>query len=194
MSYAASRFVDGLAAYCRHAFTRGRGLVAIDGRGCSGKSTLATELAEALGSYVIGVDSFFAAGPGNRLRWQEFTDAVAQLRRLGTLRYQPYDWEKDALLPAEMIDAPLVIIEGLYAMHRDVVEHYDARIWVEADLSTRWDRVLARDGPSRIDRWRNEWVPMEQRYVDEQRPWRHADVVVAGPGLTLHQLRRSLGE
>ena len=200
-----TRFIDALVAYCQSAVGGERGLLAIDGRGCSGKSTLATQLADALGTAacVIGVDSFFTPfdqqRPGSpaslyHLRWQEFRNAIRQLRQVGSLSYRPYDWESDALLSAQVIDSPLVIVEGLYAMHRDVCGLYDARIWVEADLATRWDRVLARDGPALIDRWRDEWVPMEQRYLDEQRPWRQADVVVAGISLEVYQLGRALGE
>lgn len=187
------------------AATSTRALIAIDGRGCSGKSTLATQLAESLGpsATVLGVDSFFtpfaeqqAPAPGvlRHLRWREFQEAIAQFRQGRGLHYRPYDWDADRLLPSETVDAPLLVVEGLYAMHRDVADLYDARIWIESDLSTRWDRVLHRDGPRRIDRWRDEWVLLEQRYVDEQQPWRRADVMVAGIGLCVSELGRVLGE
>ena len=198
-------FFEALAVYVSSVATGARTLVAIDGRGCSGKSTLATQLADALGpqASVLGVDSFFtpfaqqeprAPGVLRHLRWQAFTEAIAKFKQGCGVTYQPYDWDTDCLLPLETMDTPVLVVEGLYAMHRDVVDRYDTRIWIEADLATRWNRVLARDGPAAIDRWRDEWVPLEQQYVAEQRPWRRADVILAGVGVTVSDLGHARGE
>jgi uridine kinase len=91
-----------------------------------------------------------------------------------------------------VIDAPFLIVEGLYAMRADIADLYDARIWVEGRADTRMARVMSRDGPSRIDRWRDEWLPLEQTYIEREQPWRRADLFVAGADLRISDVGRQL--
>lgn len=156
--------------------------VGVDGFGASGKTTLAARIAAALpGSVVIAVDDF--ARPGLR-GWdlQRFAAQVLEpllLQRPG--RYQRWDFERD--VGADWVIVPTgvpVIVEGVSATDERLAVPWDVTLWVEASAEVRWSRILQRDGPDRLELWRDDWLPSEQAYAQDQRPFERADYVVSG--------------
>ena len=168
-------------------------LVGIDGRGGAGKSTFARALAARLAqASVIEVDDFYrpsatrlpAGDPdiGGNFEWRRLRDQVLlPLRRGEEARYQRYDWGADAM--AEWHTVPprgTVVIEGNYSTREELRDLYDFRIWVEAPAELRLARGLERGGINTRERWLEEWMPEEERYLAAQEPWRFADHVVDG--------------
>jgi uridine kinase len=164
-------------------------VLAVDGRGGSGKSTLAERLRrEAARSAVLHTDD---------LAWQEPLFGWGQLlarvlepvRRGEPVRFQPPTWAQHGRQGA--IEVPggldLVIVEGTGASQREVAALVDVAIWVQADFAEAERRGIERDVAEGVngDReqaiafWR-DWMAAELRFLDEQRPWERADVIVAG--------------
>jgi uridine kinase len=156
-------------------------LVAIDGRGGSGKSTIAAAVAAALPSArVVHLDDF-ASPQVDRMRLLE--QVIVPLKANRAARYQRYDWNAKAL--ADWFDIPtggVVIIEGVSTLHDVLYEHVDVRVWVDCSAQVGFERGLARDrtvyGVDTHDQWVHEWMPAEQTYVDAQHPQDRADYII----------------
>src|SRR2546426_1430967 len=157
-------------------------LVAIDGRGGSGKSSLARFLARHIPDVtLVHTDDFARPGiPG--WDWPRFRRQVAEPLSRGELgRYQRYDWNEDRL--AEWHDVPctgVVIVEGVSSTRRELSVPWDLTVWVETPKDTRLARGVARDGEHMRSQWENVWEPEEDRYVQTQRPEERADLIVSG--------------
>ncbi len=164
-------------------------VIAIDGRGASGKSTLAQALSARLpGSAVVHTDD---------LAWNEpffgwghlLADVLATIHRGEQVAFQPPAWPEHGRDGAIVVpaDATTVIIEGTGALQRDLVDLIDASVWVQSDWEQAERRGLARDIASGVNgdaararRFWDEWMGHEVRSMAQQRPWALADLVVAG--------------
>ncbi len=165
-------------------------IVAVDGRGASGKSTLADRLAAtATGCTVVHTDD---------LAWNEPLFAWFHLLRDGILeparRRQPVSfvppaWPQHGRQGTIEIPASteVLIVEGVGAAHAAVADLLDMTVWMQADHIESERRGIARDLASGVNGDRDEtvafwhtWYSAERAYLTEDRPWRRADVVVAG--------------
>ena len=174
-------------------------LVAVDGKGCAGKSTLAATLAselEATGRRVevIHFDDFYLPlslrpeGVGSEkpiggdFDWERLRDQVlVPLRGRRVARFARYDWIEDALAEThEVVPGAIVIVEGISSSRQELAALYDLRVWVDCPRQLRLNRGIARDGETYRARWEQDWMPSEDRYVNEHRPDKKADFVVGG--------------
>jgi hypothetical protein len=56
---------------------------------------------------------------------------------------------------------------------------WDVTLWVATPAAVRRRRILARDdNPALLELWRTDWLPSEQAYAAEQRPWTRVDLIV----------------
>jgi uridine kinase len=181
--------------------TRRPTLVAIDGPGCAGKTTLADKLQAALGNdaTVLGIDGFLTpfteqdlnwkpnesiSDDVPHLRWRELERVIEQLANGQAARYRPYNWEDDALDPETSIPAkPIVLVEGLYSLHRRLRNRYGFKLWIDTCRNTRRANVEARDGGRLLWLWNDIYVPREWSYMQQQRPFEHANAFLLGADL-----------
>ncbi|MGI5404840.1 uridine kinase family protein [Streptomyces sp. CA-135486] len=188
--------IEQLATDIRRAFPSGlpRLLIGIDGPGASGKSTLATLLARALGgAEVVHGDDFYrpsATRPDgdvtaggqfdlDRLRRQVVSPAAAGQ----DVTYQVYDWDRDELGAWVTVpNSTPLIVEGVYTTELRLRDDYTYRIFCLADRELRLNRGLARDGESARSQWVDEWMPAEDHYLAQQRPDVAADTVLIANG------------
>ena len=156
-------------------------LVAIDGPGGAGKSTLASALSEASGGApVIHTDDF--AATDNPINWwpRLFEQVIEPLRRGDAARYQRYDWSSESLAEwVTVAPAPVIIIEGVSAGRAEWAEHLDFLIWVETPREERLRRGVERDGPAALDDW-EAWMGAEDAHYRRDPTRERADVVTDG--------------
>lgn len=158
-------------------------LVAIDGHGGAGKSSLAAWLGSQVDATIIHIDDFGRPGrPYEAWDWDRFREQILEpLMENRTARYQRYDWDSESL--AEWIDVEaggVVIAEGVSITRTELDDPWDLTVWVECPYELRLARGLQRDGEGMRDTWVNVWMPEEDRYVAEQQPHERADYVVLG--------------
>ncbi|HEY5981351.1 MAG TPA: uridine kinase [Microlunatus sp.] len=155
--------------------------VGIDGFGASGKTTLATWIADALPrSVVIHNDDFARPDlPGwDRDRFEEQVLEPLLAGRPG--RYQRWDFEADVGAEWHTVDVGVpVIVEGVSATDARLPVPWDITIWVDVPVGVRRARIAERDGPALRERWLTDWIPMEEAYAAAQRPWERVDLVYA---------------
>ena len=174
---------DPVAAV-RRALT-GRGgtrWIGVDGRGASGKTTLAARLAAGLpDSVVVHVDDFARPGVPGWERDRFVTQVLQPLQAGRSARYQRWDWPSDR--GAEWHEIPVgvpVVVEGVSATDVRLGVPWDFTIWVEAPYELRLARALDRDGEAMMEVWLSDWMPSEDAYVTAQRPQQRVDLVVRG--------------
>ena len=156
-------------------------LLAIDGGGGAGKSTLAARLSGLLGDCrIIHTDDFVSWD--NFFAWHDrFLDTVLHpLCRNASVTYPRFDWPSGQFAnPVTIEPAPWIIIEGVGALHAKFRQFIAFAIFVEAENEIRRQRGLARDGAGSAQFWK-EWFAGEKAYFAEHRPSRFADLIVAG--------------
>jgi uridine kinase len=153
-------------------------LVAVDGHSGAGKSTLAARLKTAFSANVIRMDDFFLrpfqrtperlAEPGGNIDYERFLREVLEPLKLGgTFTYRPYDCQSQALsAPVAVTPNALTVIEGVYSLHPRFFDAYDITVFLDIDEAEQRAR-LAKRSPRLLDRFINEWIPLENKYFQE---------------------------
>ena len=123
-------------------------VLAIDGRGGSGKTMLADRLAPLLDAPVVHMDDLFpgwdglaAAAPILR-RW-----VLEPLARGEAARHRRYDWSRDAY--GGWVDVPpsdTLVVEGCACGSRLAAPYLSLLFWIDAPRKVRFDRGMRRDG------------------------------------------------
>lgn len=163
--------------------------VAIEGNCTAGKTTLAARLAEAFDCNVFHTDDFFLrpeqrtparfAETGGNVDYERFYEEVLLPLKAGCgFSYRPFDCKTFTIsAPVQVPVKKLNIIEGSYSMHPYFAEPYDLKILLTVDPEVQRQRVLARP-PFLHERFFAQWIPMENRYLEELRIADKADIIL----------------
>jgi uridine kinase len=166
-------------------------IVVIDGRGASGKSTLATLLLSVLTDVVVVSGDDYFERHDDPVTWGAFneerfdTDVLSALRSgRRTISLQPHDFSRSGLTPPLTHDVRAgVVVERCFGFGLSV--EWDVRIWVETPRAVCLERGIRRDATDELgDRvvraWEDVWQPREDEYIRQFRPQEKADIVVDG--------------
>lgn len=169
-------------------------LVAIDGGGGAGKSSLAAALAAHLEPCtVVAIDDFYVPasaaaraalspeqGYQRYFDWDRLRTQVLEPLRTGRpARYQRYDWGSERLEDWLVVDPEgTVLVEGVYSARPELAPFYDLRVWVEAPEPLRTARQRARSEDP--EGWQERWAAAEAHYEHKYHPRERADLVVPG--------------
>jgi hypothetical protein len=160
-------------------------LVAVDGRGGAGKSTLARALAAACGNApVVRVDDFLYWGDTSGWWPRLEREALRPLLSGTPARFRVRDWAGDPLgqglgPQAEILPAEIVIVEGITSSRQAIAADLAMALWVETPRGERLRRAVARDGEQRRSLWM-EWMALEDGFFARDRAAERADHVVCG--------------
>jgi uridine kinase len=158
--------------------------VGVDGKGATGKTTLAALIAAALpGSVMVQIDDFARPDVQGWERDRFVRQVLKPLLAGRPGRYQRWDFDRN--MGAEWHTVPFgvpVVVEGVSATDERLGVPWDFTIWVELPYEVRLARALERDGPERMDRWLDDWMPSEDAYEAAQRPQDRVDLVYRPPG------------
>ncbi len=174
-------------------------VIAIDGHGGSGKSTIAGAVAEAAGAALVHTDDFFqplsvppAGGPGQppgtlpgqaleryydwrRLRAQ----ALEPLRARHRAAFRRFDWDRGAGLNGLVTVAPrdLILVEGVFSAAPQLSDLVTRSVFVDTPEPERLRRLRLRVTP---EEWDTDWLIAERAYFDVTRPPSSFDLAVSG--------------
>ena len=170
--------------------TRGRVLVAIDGRCGSGKTTLATALAERIKAPVVHADDFFLrpcqrtaarlAEPGGNLdRERLLEEVIINLHAGNDAIYRPYVCRDGTFgAPITVGACEAVIVEGSYSHHPDLACYYDLRVFVDVPADVQLARLSLREPAGKLDAFVSRWIPLEEKYISALSVKDKADMVI----------------
>ena len=155
---------------------KGRATVFIDGRCASGKSTLARRLGELLGANVFHVDDFFLpfekktaerlSRPGENVDHERFlSEVLIPHRENVSFSYRPYDCSVGGLSePVFVTPTAITVVEGVYCCRPELYPFGDLHLFLTVSPEEQMRRILARNGERMAERFRLEWIPMEEAY------------------------------
>jgi predicted kinase len=149
-----------------------RPVVLIDGRSGSGKSSLADELAPALGAQLVRLDDIYPGWDG----LQAASDHVHGFVLSSHPRWQAWNWDADRPGEWHELDASgALVIEGAGSLSVANRRLASFGIWIELDAATRKQRALARDGDRYAPHW-DRWAAQEEAFAAREHPRDLADV------------------
>lgn len=158
--------------------SKDRVLVAIDGKCGSGKTTLASYLSENYDCNVFHMDDFFLRPEqrtperfkeaGGNVDYERFkAEVISGLESGHSFEYKPFSCAKMALDPPVLVcPKKLNIIEGSYSLHPTLSAHYDFKVFLTIDDEKQQVRILNRNGPEKLKRFIEEWIPRENQYFE----------------------------
>ena len=150
--------------------------VAIDGRSGSGKSYLAKLLHDVYGCPVISMDHFFLqpkqrtkkrlGEPGGNIDYERFQrEVLTKLKGGDSFSYRIYDCQEDNFLASPVMSPhPLTIVEGSYSHHPALAAGHDLKVFLTVHPDMQKSRLLKRNGPVMLERFIEEWIPLEELY------------------------------
>ena len=167
-------------------------VIAVDGRGGSGKTTFARQLALELGAQLVHTDSF-ASWENKFDWWPNLIEKVLEPIRAGSksLSYPCSVWDenKPAKHVVEQAVEPIVILEGVSSGREELRDYVSFVVYVDMSLEECFLRRIARanaemfypdlSDEEKNDLW-NAWVKEENIYLGKENPSGRADVVIDG--------------
>jgi uridine kinase len=140
-------------------------VIAIDGYGASGKTTIASELELALDAVVVHTDHYYE----DHGLFDHNSHPMAQY----------YHWEplrRECLEPTIERGVRLILVEGVSSAAPALADLIDRTVFVETPESVRLERL---HGRITDEEWDEDWLQAERLYF-ASRPPESFDLIVAG--------------
>mgnify|MGYP000120553628 CR=1 len=153
--------------------------VAIDGNSGAGKTRLSHLIGEIYDCNIFHMDDFFLTPelrteerlkePGGNVDYARFRNEVLDnIKKREEFAYRVYNCSKGTFdRQVKVSPKRLNIIEGCYSMHPCLIEDYDLKIFLSIGKEKQKARILKRNGPSKLKRFVEEWIPLEDMYFNE---------------------------
>ncbi|QMS84775.1 (d)CMP kinase [Candidatus Xianfuyuplasma coldseepsis] len=164
-------------------------VIALDGPSGAGKSTLASLLESTYDVLVFHTDDYFL--PAKRKTKERLREAGGNLDRERMIQEvfshlddpyissHHYNCHIEALeIRSPKMRQPIILIEGVYSMHPDFQQYYDVMIYIEVDRETQHNRILQRSNKTILERFKTEWIPLEDHYFTTFSIVEAADIVL----------------
>lgn len=168
--------------------TRQRTIVAIDGPSGSGKSTLAERWKHEHQATVFHTDDYFLPKhrktkqrlsiPGGNFDLERIKQEIydhLQERQISSHHYNCHLEQLEFRSPISLTG--VIVIEGVYSMHHELLPYYDYTVFLEIDEENQLERILQRSNPLVLERFKEEWIPLENMYFHAQDIRKKADIL-----------------
>lgn len=159
-------------------------VIAIDGRGGSGKTSLAERLHNAVpNSAIVHTDD--VAWNQAYFDWAALLaeNILQPLHRGEAVDFRPPAWIAHDRPGSITVPggAAFIWVEGTGISRQELAPWLDASVWVQGDVGEQERRLLVRDGdsPEMLEHVAN-WMLEELPFLVREQPWARATMIVAG--------------
>ena len=175
--------------------TKDKVIIAIDGPSGSGKSTIAKGLREKYDGNLFHMDDFFLRPEqrtsirlnetGGNVDYERFyEDVLKNIEKGFPFAYRPYNCSLRQLVDERVVSYKKInIVEGVYSMHPMLLPFYNIKVFITASKEVRINRIRKRNGEEMLQRFINEWIPMEDKYFDHYGIKDLSDFTICGVSL-----------
>jgi uridine kinase len=167
---------------------KSRVIISIDGPSASGKSTFGRLLAEKYNGLLIRTDDYFLSEndkkvtkkePGWNLDYSRLKLEVFDHLSEEFITSNPFNCKTQVLQSGTKLKVNnLIIIEGVYSQNPIFRGYYDLMVFMEVDSKEQISRIKSRNGDKMLQRWLEEWIPLENQYFDNYQIKKHADFII----------------
>jgi len=155
------------------------GVIAIDGRAASGKTTFAKRFADIVfgnPSIIIKMDDFFLppmlrttarlAQPGGNVHYERFKEEVLPyIKGSEGFKYKKFDCSiMNYNGDANVSPHPWRIVEGVYSFHPALGDYMDISIFMDVEPDKQRELIEKRNNPKIASNYLAKWIPMEETY------------------------------
>lgn len=167
--------------------------IAIEGNSGGGKSTLAKLINSIYDCNLFHMDDYFLRPEqktenrlievGGNIDYERFNmEVINGLKSNSEFTYQVYNCKTLKLDEVHTVEPKILnIIEGVYSMHPTFVDIYDLKIFLDIDGKTQIERILNRSGEFMLNRFINQWIPMENGYFNKMNIRDKCDIILRLP-------------
>lgn len=166
------------------------GIIAIDGRAASGKTTLAGQLKIILNAQIIHMDDFFLPPEmrtavrleeaGGNVHYERFKEEVlTSLTENKAFSYRIFDCKKNRFNGSRMIwKSQWTIVEGAYSTHPKFGKYADLTVFYDISPEEQMRRIYERNGAKAAKTFQNKWIPLEENYIRSFNIKNKADLIL----------------
>ena len=150
-------------------------IIAFDGMSGSGKSTAAKVIKEIFDCNVIHTDDFFLpkemrtaerlAKIGGNIHFERLAELLKNIKKGDEPIYERYDCKTDTFEKISLPQNRLTIVEGCYSLHPALMDNYDNAVLFKVKEDIQQKRILKRNGADMLRKFKDEWIPMENKYL-----------------------------
>ena len=164
-------------------------IIAIDGRCAAGKTTLAELLKKEINCNIIHMDHFFLRQeqrtkermqePGGNVDYERvLREVMLPLSKGQSFSYQIFDCKKQELTSVIQSEPNQVtIVEGSYSCHPALWDFYDLRVFLSVEPEEQLKRICCRNGEAAVKRFRDCWIPLEEKYFTAYQIQKRCDFI-----------------
>lgn len=166
-------------------------VILIDGRAGSGKTTLATALADQLEDcLLVHLDDYFLRPhqrtaerlsiPGGNVDAERLIDQlVCPLLHGEEGIIEPWSCSEQRFLEKRTVSVPrILILEGSYAMNDWTNPFGDLRIFVTCSPAIQQQAILNRSSAKVLEQFNQKWIPLEENYFEKDHIPDRADLIL----------------
>lgn len=151
--------------------------VGIDGNSGAGKTFFANALKEYFDCNLLSADDFFLplnmrtpqrlGEVGGNIHYERLRKTLLQMKDCNAFTYLRYDCHTDSFEEKHGESGRINIVEGCYSLHPYLREFYDLCVVINVGKREQYRRIFDRDGQAVFERYKNEWIPKEDAYLEK---------------------------
>ena len=154
-------------------------VVGIDGPSASGKSTLGNMLKDKYNALLFHADHYFLppemktserlSESGGNVDYLRLEQEIMKQLDSDYIVSNHFNCKTNELEKRDQQkNNQVIIIEGAYSLHENLFPYYTLSIFLEIDEELQKNRISARNGEVMLQKWINEWIPLENTYFEKE--------------------------
>ncbi len=170
----------------RHTQSRAPQFIALSGRDCTGKSTLAIGVQEQLNHLglrvtLLSIDAFLIPRHLRTPSTPEHIDYFENAFNYDALG-QALETVRDSTFSTDSNSCDIVLVEGVFLLRKELYNWWDFTVWVEVDTAVIMNRAIKRDKEYFGDEctvrrvYENRCLPAQDYHIQRDLPKQNADI------------------